>query len=93
MGTLDAGSRLEVVLNRFDAKLLDIDEGRITKALTQPAAWRIPSDYQAVRRAQNTGSPLTSENGSVSRIITQMARAACGKTATTEKKKRFGLFG
>jgi pilus assembly protein CpaE len=93
LGTLDVGSRVEVVLNRFDARLLDIDEGRITKALTQQPAWRIPSDYQAVRRAQNSGSPITAENGTVSRVIMQMARAACGKTANPEKKKRFGLFG
>jgi pilus assembly protein CpaE len=93
LGTLDVGSRVEVVLNRFDARLLDIDEGRITKALTQQPAWRIPSDYQAVRRAQNSGSPITAENGAVSRVIMQMARAACGKTANPEKKKRFGLFG
>ena len=93
LGGMDVGSRVEVVLNLFDARLIDIDEGRITKALTQPATWRIPSDYQAVRKAQNAGSPLTAEGGAVSRVITQMARAACGKAPTTEKKKKFGLFG
>ena len=93
LAALDMGSRIEVVLNRFDGRLLDIDEGRITKALTQAPTWRVPSDYQSVRRAQNSGSPLTAEGGSVARVITQMARAATGKAVIVEKKKRFGIFG
>src|SRR6202042_1804410 len=50
--------KLEIVLNRFTPNALGIDEENITKALTMPATWRIPSDYSTVQRAQNTATPL-----------------------------------
>jgi pilus assembly protein CpaE len=87
------GRKLEVVLNRFDSRLTEIDEAGIAKALTQPPRWKIPNDYGAVRRAQNTGTPLAAEDTPVSRTLAEMARAACGKTVAPPKKKRFGLFG
>jgi pilus assembly protein CpaE len=85
--------KFEVVLNRFDSRLTEIDEAGIAKALTQPPRWKVPNDYGAVRRAQNTGTPLAAEDTPVSRTLADMARAACGKTVTPPKKKRFGLFG
>lgn len=85
--------KLEVILNRFDSRLTEIDEAGITKALTQSPKWKVPNDYAAVRRAQNTGAPLAAEDTGVSRALSEMARAACGKTAAPVKKKRFGLFG
>jgi pilus assembly protein CpaE len=89
----DVADRLELVLNRFDGRGLEIDEERVAKALTRPAKWKIPNDYSAVRRAQNTGIPVASEDTSISRMLFDMARAACGKQVTAAKKKRFGLFG
>ncbi len=87
------GTKPEIVLNRFNPRSLGIDEDNITKALTLPASWKIPSDYPAVRQAQNTATPLALEDSPISRVIRQMARAACGLSATQDKRKRFSLFG
>lgn len=87
------GTKPEIVLNRFNPRSLGIDEDNITKALTLPASWKIPSDYPAVRQAQNTATPLALEDSPISRVIRQMARAACGLSAIQDKRKRFSLFG
>ena len=87
------GRNLEVVLNRFDSRLTEIDESGIEKALTVPPKWKVPNDYIFVQRAQNTGTSLASEDTSVSRALRDMARAACGKVTAPVRKKRFGLFG
>jgi pilus assembly protein CpaE len=87
------GSKPEIVLNRFNPRSVGIDEANITKALTMPVSWKIPSDYPAARQAQNTATPLALEDSPISRIIRQMARAACGLTPTQDKRKRFSLFG
>jgi pilus assembly protein CpaE len=84
--------KLEVVLNRFAPRAMGIDEDTVTKALTRPAEWKISSDYQAVRRAQNTARPLVLEDSQISRVIRQMARKACGKPAQPDKKK-WTIFG
>jgi pilus assembly protein CpaE len=87
------GGKLEIVLNRFAPRALGIDEKSITKALTMPAKWKIPSDYPAVQNAQNTATSLAMEDSPISRVLRQMARAACGLPAEAEKKKGFSLFG
>ena len=88
-----SGRKLEVVLNRFTPRSLSIDEENITKALTKPVDWKIPNDYPAVRRAQDTATPLALADSPISRVIRQMARTACNLSPTLDKKKRFGLFG
>ncbi|HEV2274064.1 MAG TPA: AAA family ATPase [Acidobacteriaceae bacterium] len=87
------GASLEIVLNRFTPRTLGIDEESVTKALTRPPNWKIPSDYPAARRAQNAASALVLEDSAVSRVIRQMARTACGLPANPDKRKRFSLFG
>lgn len=84
---------LEIVLNRFLPRGLEIDEAAINKALTRPASWKIPNDYVAVRRAQNTGVAMASEDTPISRVFAQMAREAAGQPEVPSKRKRFGLFG
>ena len=84
--------RVEVVLNRFDPRRTEIDDERITKALSRPFQWKVPNDFTGVRRSENTGEPLALQNSAVSRAMHQMALAACGKIADRQKKKRFGLF-
>jgi len=86
------GSKLEVVLNRYIPRVLEIDEASINKALTTQAKWKIPNDYQTVHKAQNAASPLVLEDSGISRVIRQMARSACGLAPDAEKKKRFNLF-
>jgi pilus assembly protein CpaE len=85
--------KLEIVLNRFTPNTLGIDEENITKALTMPATWKIPSDYGTVQRAQNTATPLALGDSSIADVIRKMARTACGLPAVPEKKRRFSLFG
>lgn len=85
-------AELQVILNRYMPRSLEIDEESITKALTVPARWKVPSDYPAVRLAQNTAAPLALQNSPVSRVIRQMARVACGLPATPQKKW-LSLFG
>jgi Flp pilus assembly CpaE family ATPase len=81
------------VINRFDPRSQEIDEEHITKALTRPAQWIIPNNYAAVRRMQNTATPLTEQDSPISRAIRQMTRSVCGQTPISEKKKKFSLFG
>jgi pilus assembly protein CpaE len=85
--------KLEIVLNRFTPNTLGIDEENITKALTMPATWKIPSDYGTVQRAQNTATPLALGDSAIADVIRRMARTACGLPAVAEKKKKFNLFG
>ena len=85
--------KLEIVLNRYEPRSLGINEENITKALTMPAKWKIPNDYPAVLKAQNTATPLALEESPISRVIRSMARTACGLPAVEDKKKKFSLFG
>jgi pilus assembly protein CpaE len=89
----DTGSpKIEVVLNRYDARSVDLDEDHIEKALNRPANWRIPNNYAAVRRMQNTAAPLSEDGAPISRVIRQMTESVCGRPPVPEKKKRFSLF-
>jgi pilus assembly protein CpaE len=84
--------KLDVVLNRYSPSPGEIDQPTIAKALTLSPAWQIPFDNVAVRAAQNAASALISKDGPVTRVLTQMARTACGKPVEELKKKRFGLW-
>ncbi|MGD0682013.1 MAG: AAA family ATPase [Terracidiphilus sp.] len=89
----EGSPKLEIVINRYDPRSLEIDEAHITSALTRPAQWKIPNNYAAVRRMQNTATPLTDEDSPITRAIQQMTRSVCGQPAIPEKKKMFRLFG
>jgi pilus assembly protein CpaE len=84
--------RLEIVINRYDPRSMEIDEEHLTKALTRPAQWKIPNNYAVVRRMQNTATPLTGGDSQISRTIREMARTVCGQPVLPEKKKRFSFF-
>jgi pilus assembly protein CpaE len=88
----DDRRKLEVVLNRFSHRAGEIDAGSIEKALTVAPNWKVPSDFHAVRRAQNTAAALVSRDSPVARVLTSMARAACGNSVTETRKRRFSLF-
>jgi len=83
--------KLEIVLNRYEHRAMGVPEEEITKALTRPAQWKIPNDYNAVRRMQATAVPLALEDSPISRLIRQMARAACGLPPATKKQSGFSL--
>jgi pilus assembly protein CpaE len=86
------GRNLQIVLNRYTPHALLFDERHISKALTRSAQWRLPDDFSAARRTQNTATPLVLEDSPISSAIRLMARAACGLPAHPEKKSGFGLF-
>jgi Flp pilus assembly CpaE family ATPase len=85
--------KLEVVLNRYEPRALGVTDEHITKALTRPAHWKIPNDYPAVRRMQNTATPLVAADSPIARLIKKMARTVSGVTEEEPKKKAFKLFG
>lgn len=91
----DGHRELEIVLNRCTSRHEDIDEKSAMKALGRPVNWKIPNDYAAARAAQDNGVPLAMADSPISRVLVQMARAACGKSVTPEKKARkaFSFFG
>lgn len=88
-----ASPKLEIVINRYDPRNMGISEDHITKALTKAADWKVPNNYSAVRRMQNTATPLTQEDSEIARAIRQMTRSVSGQQpALPEKKRGFSLF-
>jgi len=82
---------VEIVVNRHPSSYHSLNEEMVAKALTRPADWKVPNDYETAFRTQNTAMPLAYEDSPISKAIRQMARAACGITEEREKKR--GLFG
>jgi pilus assembly protein CpaE len=91
-GAMPEGRRLEVVVNRYDGRKVEITQENVEKTIAAPVKWKIPNDYASVHRSQNTGTPLITENSAISRVLVQMSKAACGKDAEAPKR-RFKLFG
>jgi len=87
--------KLEIVINRFEARTLGVSEEHITKALTRPAQWKIANDYAAVRKMQISATPLVLADSPIARQIREMANAVTGEreAAPAEKKRGFKLFG
>ena len=83
---------LEIVLNRFNSRHGSINENSVTKALARPINWKIPNAYEAARAAEDSGVPLAMEDSPITRVLAQMAKAACGKPFSVEKKSG-GMFG
>jgi pilus assembly protein CpaE len=83
---------LQIVLNRYTPKALIFDDSQIAKALTRPANWKIPDDYSAARRTENSGTPIALDDSPISLVLRQMVRAACGLVDEKSKKKGFSLF-
>jgi pilus assembly protein CpaE len=84
--------KFEIVINRYDPRNMEIAEDYVTKALTRPAEWKIPNNYSAVRRMQNTATPLTEDDTEIARSIRRMSRAVSGQPELPEKKKGFSFF-
>jgi pilus assembly protein CpaE len=84
---------IQIVLNRYTTRSLGFDEDHVTKALTMSPQWRVPDDYAAAHRTQNTATAIALDDSPISRAIRQMAKSACGVREDNEKKRLFGLFG
>jgi pilus assembly protein CpaE len=89
-------SKLEIVLNRYTAAMFEIGDEEIARALSQPAQWRIPNDFNAVREMQNTAKPLALKKSSIQRVIEGMAIKASGlqqeSNGKNESLPRLSLF-
>jgi len=84
---------VEIILNRFNARDVEIDETSTTKALGRPVDWKIPNDFPSVRTAENTGVPLGMKDSPISRVVNKMAGGASGKPVPDKKsRKLLGLF-
>ncbi len=83
--------KVEIVLNRYDTRSSRVSDEDIKKALTRQAKWKIPNDYAAVRRMQDTAQPVVFTDSFISRQLAQMARAVCGLPELPEKKKGFSF--
>jgi pilus assembly protein CpaE len=90
--TAAGGPRLEVVLNRYDPRNSEIAEEHIAKALTRPPDWKIPNNYAAVRRMQNTAVSLMQDDSEISQAIRQMVSSISGQSVVQEKKRGFRFF-
>jgi len=88
--------KLEIVINRYEARTLGLSEEHIAKALTRPVQWKIPNDFAAVRKMQIDATPLVLEDSPITRQIRKMASTVIGETGestpTPAKKKGFRLF-
>lgn len=87
------GHKLEIVLNRYEAELFGIDDAAIEGALTRAPQWKIPNDYPAVRRMQNTAETASLKKSRIHHAINSMVRKASGVREIQGKKKKFGIFG
>jgi len=85
--------KLEVVINRFESRVLGVSEEHITKALTRAAQWKIPNDYASVKNMQINAKPLVLTDSAIARQVRLMVGAVTGKSETPAKKKAFSLFG
>ena len=88
------GPKLEIVINRYEPKQMGVTDEHITKALTRPAQWKLPNDYGAVRKMQNTATPLALSDSPLSRQIRKMSQAVNPQqqAEAPAKKRAFGLF-
>jgi len=86
-----SGPTVEVVVNRYDSKSSEIDDGQVRKALTQPIKWRVPNDYMHARRMHDLGNSFNGEDTEIASAIRGMGESATG-LALVQKKKRQGIF-
>jgi pilus assembly protein CpaE len=85
--------RLEIVINRYESRMLGVSEEHITKALTRQAQWKIPNDYASVRKMQIEATPLVLEDSPIARQVRKIALEITGvEAAAAAKKKNFWLF-
>jgi len=83
---------LQIILNRYRPATMLFDDKHIEKALTRAAQWKIPDDYQSVRRTGNTSQAMALADAPISLAIRQMARSACGLPIEKEERKRLLKF-
>lgn len=79
---------LEIVVNRYQPRSLGLTDESLSKALTRPIAWKIPNDYKAVRKMQESATPIVHQDSPIAGVIRRMAKAACPQPASPEIETR-----
>jgi pilus assembly protein CpaE len=87
----DIGPKLEVVINRHQSRSTGLSDEHLAKALNRPIHWKIPNDYAAVRKMQNTAIPIVHQDSSIAGVIRQMARSVCGTSAARDGETARGF--
>ena len=93
-----AQNRVDVVVNRHQAKKSVITDSQIEKVIRKKIFWRIPNEYQAVIRTINAGDPSGQlSNSQVARSVLSWAEALGARPAEADRKKSskpfLSLFG
>jgi len=84
--------KVEIVVSRYAAKAMGIDDGAIKQALTSDPKWRIPNNYFAVREMQNRADPMALADSPIGRVIRKMAQDVSGVQEEEKKKGLLGIF-
>jgi pilus assembly protein CpaE len=92
--TGDFGPKLEIVINRHQSRSTGLSDEHLAKALNRPIHWKIPNDYTAVRKMQNTAIPIVHQESAIAGVVRQMARSICGTSAKeSETARGFSVAG
>jgi pilus assembly protein CpaE len=92
-GLAPYSEKVEVVLNRYVKKLIQVGESVIEKALTKPVRWLVPSDYVTVRDMQTAARPLVNDNTRIAQVIRSMANEAARVQEAPSIKRMFSFIG
>jgi pilus assembly protein CpaE len=91
--------KVNVVINRHQAKNNAISDAEIEKAIRRKIFWKVPNAYQTVIRTINSGDPTGAMSDSeVVRSLSSWAEALGAKASMPAQKKKssksfLGLFG
>jgi Flp pilus assembly CpaE family ATPase len=82
------------VINRHQSRSTGLSDEHLAKALNRPIHWKIPNDYTAVRKMQNTAIPIVHQESAIAGVVRQMARSICGTSAKeSETARGFSVAG
>lgn len=89
------GANYEIVLNRFESRRIGVTDQQMLKALTRQPKWKIPNDYEGVRRMQSGVGAFDADDNPIYTQLQKMAREDSGDNSKKnhEKHKGFSFFG
>jgi len=85
--------KVDVVVNRHNAKNNVITDDQIEKAIRKKIFWKVPNQYQQVMQTINAGDPSAQlSNSAVARTLLSWAEALAAKPDAQPEKKKSGKF-
>lgn len=84
-------SNLEIVLNRHEGSASDFSDADLSRAIAHPISWKIPNDFRAMRKMQDTSEPVVATESPITRHIEAMVRGACGLAPGRHRERASGL--